>query len=48
MLRLRLHDEEQFLTLRGTSNFSSLRLRTPVDLLLQICDQYWEAMKNNS
>ena len=49
MLRLRLRDEEQFLTLRRTNDFASLKLRTPVELLLQICDQYWEeAMKNKN
>jgi hypothetical protein len=49
MLRLRLRDEEQFLTLRRTNNFASLKLCTPVELLLQICDQYWEeAMKNKN
>ena len=53
MLRLRLQDQEQFLILRGTNDFSSLKLNTPVELLLQICDQYWAAtttaaaMKNN-
>ena len=43
MLRLRLQDQEQFLILRGTNDFSSLKLNTPVELLLQICDQYWAA-----